>query len=258
MPTKIDIAPNEIEYPDSDGLPLAEIKEHLVWILKLFQGLEALFRRDSTVFVGSDMFWYPVEGSPGIRTAPDVMVVFDRTKELRRSYRQWEEGGTAPHVIIEFRSPGNTDDHMDELFQFYQTYGVEEYYVYDLSQHLLEGWRRIRGRFSRIRKLNNYISPRLGVRFDTSGDEWVIYNPDGSHFLDTIQNADHLEEISEQLAEQRQEAEHERKRAELAKRRADQQREKAEEEKKRADDEQRKREELIAKLKAMGIDPDSL
>jgi Uma2 family endonuclease len=108
MSTRIDPAPETIDYPDSDGLPMAENKEHLVWIIKIFQGLEMLFRHDPTVFVGSDMFWYPVEGNSAIRTAPDVMVVKERTKELRRSYRQWEEGGIAPHVIVEFRSPGNT------------------------------------------------------------------------------------------------------------------------------------------------------
>ena len=237
MSTRIDAVPETIEYPDSDGLPMAENKEHLVWIFKLFQGLEALFRHDPKTFVGSDMFWYPVEGNASIRTAPDVMVVFERSKDMRRSYRQWEEEGVAPHVVIEFRSPGNTDRHMQGLFDFYQTYGVEEYYVYDLTRHSLEGWRRSRRKLVPIRRMDNHTSPRLGIRFDMSGEELVVRNPDGTPFLDSIQSADQLES--------------EREKAGMEKQRADN-------EKLRADVERRKREELIAKLKAKGIDPESL
>ena len=83
----------DIQYPDSDGKPLAENTKQLRWIVTLFGNLSALFRSSPTVFVAGDNLWYPVEGHPEIRVAPDVYVVFGRPKGDRGSYKQWEEDG---------------------------------------------------------------------------------------------------------------------------------------------------------------------
>src|SRR5262249_44916969 len=66
----------EIEYPDSDGKPIAESTLQFRWIVTIKEGAEALFRRDPDVFVAGDPFWYPVEGNNKIRTAPDTLIVF--------------------------------------------------------------------------------------------------------------------------------------------------------------------------------------
>ena len=66
------------------------------WIVTIEGGLDALFIDDPNVFVAGDLLWYPVEGKPTIRSAPDAMVVFGRPKGDRGSYKQWEEGGIAP------------------------------------------------------------------------------------------------------------------------------------------------------------------
>ena len=57
--------------------------------------------------MSGDLFWYPVEGEPGIRQAPDIMVVFGRPRVDRGSYRQWLEAHIAPQVTFEIWSPGN-------------------------------------------------------------------------------------------------------------------------------------------------------
>ena len=58
-------------------------------------------------------------------------VAFGRPKGYRGSYKQWEEGNIAPRCVFEVLSPGNRKPEMDRKFEFYETYGVEEYYVYD-------------------------------------------------------------------------------------------------------------------------------
>ena len=88
--------PEVIVYPDSDGKPMAENTLQFRWIVTIEGGLESLFARDPQVFVAGDLLWYPVEGKPKIRTAPDAMVAFGRPKGRRGSYKQWEEGGIAP------------------------------------------------------------------------------------------------------------------------------------------------------------------
>src|SRR5262249_50347025 len=120
-----------VEYPDSDGKPMADNTKQARWIVVLFGNLAALFRARDDVVVACDLFWYPVEGSPEVRVAPDVLVVFGRPKGDRGSYKQWEEGGVPLTVVFEILSPGNTWTEMDDKYAFYEEHGVEEYYVYD-------------------------------------------------------------------------------------------------------------------------------
>jgi Uma2 family endonuclease len=120
----------EIDYPSSDGKPLADNTKQARWIILLDTALAGLFRRDKDVFVAADLNWYPVEGEP-IVNAPDVLVAFGRPKGDRPSYKQWEEDGVAPQVVFEILSPGNDVFEMARKLQFYDDYGVEEYYLYD-------------------------------------------------------------------------------------------------------------------------------
>lgn len=68
----------KVVYPTSDGLPMADNTKQFRWIVTIQGGLDALFRDNPNVFVAGDLLWYPVEGQPGIRRAPDAMVVFGR------------------------------------------------------------------------------------------------------------------------------------------------------------------------------------
>ena len=61
-------------------------------------GGRIVFRDDPNVFVAGDLLWYPVEGDPKTRMAPDTMVAFGRPKGYRGSYKQWVEGGSRPIV----------------------------------------------------------------------------------------------------------------------------------------------------------------
>jgi Uma2 family endonuclease len=237
----VDAVEEDLEYPESDGLPMAENTRQLFWILKLLNGLLAWYRNDPNVFVAGDLFWYPVQGNREIRTAPDVMVAFGRPKGHRSSYRQWREGGIAPQVVVEIRSPSNTEAALEALLDFYSLYGVEEYYLYDPAEDLLEGWSRGKRRLVRIRTMNGHISPRLGIRFDASGPELVVYLPDGKPFLSPEVQA---EEQKKALQKVNKRAKREKERANLEKHRADQ-------EKKRADG-------LEAKLRELGIDPNAI
>ena len=94
-------------YPDSDGQPMADNTLQFRWIVTIKEGLAHLFMDRPDVFVAGDLLWYPVEGDPKTRIAPDAMVAFGRPKGDRGSYKQWEEGGIAPQVVFEVLSPGN-------------------------------------------------------------------------------------------------------------------------------------------------------
>jgi Uma2 family endonuclease len=187
--------PQTIIYPDSDGKPMADHTLQFRWITTIKWGIDAMFRHDPDVFVAGDLLWYPVEGRPKIRIAPDILVAFGRPKGDRGSYRQWEEGGIAPQVVFEIQSPGNRYMEGVRKFRFYQRYGVEEYYVYDPDHGSLDGCLRTGRRLKEIRKMAGFISPRLQIRFEPGEgpDNLVIVRPDGTRFLTYIQLMEQFE-----------------------------------------------------------------
>jgi acetyl-CoA carboxylase carboxyltransferase component len=74
--------------------------------------------------------------------------------------------------------------------------------------------------------MNDWISPRLGIRFAWTSAELAIYGPNGQRFLTTI-------ELTEQLKQEQQ-------RADLAEHRAEQERDRADR--------------LAARLRELGIE----
>ena len=172
-----------IVYPESDGKPMSDNTKQARWILLLYSNLETIFVSDPGVFVAADNLWYPVEGEPEIRIGPDVYVVFGRPKGDRGSYMQWLEDDIPLTVVFEILSPGNTYLEMVDKLQFYDEYGVEEYYVYDPETDKLLIYRRQNVLLVRQRPVHNYRSPRLGITFDQSGPELIVRYPDGRPFV---------------------------------------------------------------------------
>ena len=126
-------------YPESDGQPMADNTEQYEWIVKIKENLEILFVDRPDVFIAGDLLWYPVPNRQITGPiAPDVFVAFGRPKGRRGSYKQWEEGDQAPHVVFEILSPSNSAQEMAGKREFYDRYGVEEYYVYDPDCNRLE------------------------------------------------------------------------------------------------------------------------
>jgi len=173
---------SEVLYPDSDGKPMADNTRQFDTIVMIQGGLAALFADRPDVFVAGDLLWYPVVGNSEIRAAPDAMVVFGRPPGHRGSYVQCREDNIAPQVTFEVLSPGNTRAEMRRKLEFYEQYGVEEYYEYDPDRGILKGWLRRDGRLELIARMESWVSPRLGIRFSLEGTDLVLYRPDGRRF----------------------------------------------------------------------------
>jgi len=119
----------EIIYPESDGKPMSDNTLQCEWITVLFGNLRALYRQEANVFVGADLSWFPVQNHNDIVSAPDTLVVFGRPKGYRGSYKQWEEGDVPITVAFEILSPSNTTVDLLDKQNFYEDYGVEEFYT---------------------------------------------------------------------------------------------------------------------------------
>jgi Uma2 family endonuclease len=217
-------------YPDSDGQPMSDNTLQWECMVTIKDGLEVQYADDDDVFVAGDLLWYAKEGYPKVRTAPDALTAFGRPKGYRGSYKQWEEGGVAPQVVFEVLSPGNRAAEMRRKFRFYESFGVEEYYIYDPYKSKWRGWLRgDDGRLHETPSMAGWISPRLKIRFEMTGDGLELYHPDGRRFTTFV-------ELAKQWEQER-----------LEKRRAQQ---RANKEKGRAD-------RLAAQLRALGIEPEA-
>ncbi|MEM9276099.1 MAG: Uma2 family endonuclease [Cyanobacteria bacterium P01_F01_bin.143] len=195
-----------IIYPDSDGQPMADNTVQFRWIMMIYHNLSWLFADNPEVFVAGDLLWYPLEGDNKTRQAPDVMVVFGVNKGDRGSYQQWKEKGIAPQVVFEIRSPGNRQGELNRKLLFYERYGVEEYYLYDPDKNDLSGCIRDQDHLEVIKEINNWVSPRLKIRFELSEGILQLYRPDDQQFSSPL-------EVEQQLQQERQRAEQEHQRA---------------------------------------------
>lgn len=225
-----------LQYPDSDGKPMADNTEQYRWIVLIKENLEILFADHHNVFIAGDLLWYPVRSKIVSPIAPDVMVVFGRPKGKRGSYRQWQEDNIPPQVVFEILSPSNTTDEMERKLEFYDTYGVEEYYLYNPENFQLDGWLR-NEHLTKLWQMDGWVSPRLGIRFETGQGELVIYRPDKQRFLSSIQLEQRAAQLEQRAAQ-----------AELL----------LEQERQRAEQERQRAEQLATYLRSIGVDPDNL
>ena len=205
----------DVLFPDSDGKPMADNTEQYRWIVIIKENLEILFAADDNVFIAADLLWYPVRSKIISPTAPDVMVVFGRQKGKRRSYRQWNEQNIPPQVVFEILSASNDADEMSRKLEFNNTYGVEEYYIYDPESFQLDGWLRQDGNLNKLWDTDGWVSPRLGIRFDTGQGELVIYRPDGQKFLTSVELEQRATRAELLLEQERQRSVAERQRADM-------------------------------------------
>lgn len=205
---------------------MSDNTKQFAWIMLLQGNLDAL-RPD---FVAGDHLWYPVEGRPDIRVAPDVYVAIGRPKGHRGSYQQWKEDGVAPQVVFEVLSPSNSTREMMRKTRFYERYGAQELIVIDPDDET--GWAFVRhpdGDWREVGDLDGWTSPLLGIRFVREDGKLLVFRPDGARFLS-------FTELQARVSAESQRAEAEAQRAEAESQRAAR---------------------LAAKLAALGLDPDA-
>jgi len=141
----------EIDYPDSDGRPLAETERHRQVIVDLIYGLQQRYGETSDVYVGGNMFLYYEKGNRSAVVGPDVFVVRGVGKEVRNTFKVWEEGGRVPFLVIEVTSASTSDEDLVDKKAKYLRLGVEEYILFDpLEEYLspsMQGFRLRGGRY---------------------------------------------------------------------------------------------------------------
>ena len=145
--------PEVIEYPDSDGLPMAENESQFWPILYVGSALDRYYQEREDVYVVGNLLVYYQQDDPKKTVSPDLMVVFGASKHVRSSYQLWEET-KAPDFVLEIASESTYRTDRGEKRDLYAGMGVSEYWQYDpvgtyLDPPLL-GFRLVEGRYAPI------------------------------------------------------------------------------------------------------------
>ena len=238
-------AETDIFYPTSDGQPMAESTLQWDWIVLLKHNIERILKYSDHSLVASDNLIYPVRGNIRICIAPDCYIAFGRPRGVRGCYKLWLEDNVFPQVTMEVLSPSNTLREMEAKRVFYETYGVEEFYIIDPEDNSVMIFIRQNNELVPIEKPMEFVSPRLGIHFKVNDQqELQVVGSDDQVFYSYRQ--------SDEIAEA------ERGRAEIERERAYQERQKAEVERQKAEAAVSANFKLAAKLRELGIDPDSV
>ena len=176
-----------IDYPSSDGKPLAENDLQARAILYAFGALRVRYReRRSDVYVSADLLIYYEEGNPRVSVAPDVFVVFGVEDHPRMSYRVWEEG-KGPDFVLEVASPNTWEEDVERKPGIYAGLGVREYFLFDpTGEHYtprLQGYRLVGDAYERLAAVESIdrtltlTSEVLGLELRAKGEEMRFRDP---------------------------------------------------------------------------------
>jgi Uma2 family endonuclease len=164
----------EIEYPESDGEPMAESDLHRKEMMYLIDALTEHFRRADDVYVAGNLFFYYKKGDPRAVVAPDLFVVKGVAKRDRKVYKLWEEH-RSPCLVVEVTSDSTRDEDLSEKRTVYERLGVDEYFLFDpLGDYLdprLQGHRLVNGRYrpALLERDGALVSRTAGVTFRVEG-----------------------------------------------------------------------------------------
>ena len=130
-------APVAVEYPSSDGKPMAESDSQRIPLTYAVDRLRYHFRDHADVYASGNLLIYYEKGNPGARVAPDVFVVFGVRNVERSSYRLWEEG-KGPDFVLEITSRATWREDQRKKRELYRRLRVREYWQYDPTRDYLE------------------------------------------------------------------------------------------------------------------------
>ncbi|MDQ2732321.1 MAG: Uma2 family endonuclease [Armatimonadota bacterium] len=217
----------EIEYPTSDGKPMAETDVHRNLMFDHIAMWEVRYEHDPNVYVSGNNFIYYQEGDITKSISPDVYYVSGVPKKERDTYKVWEEGGIAPSIAFEFTSRSTRQDDQVKKFRIYeQELKTKELVFFDPTGDYLkpplQGHRLENGRYVRMELKNGRLySEVLGLEIVPDGKNLRLYDPVKAEWLITPREqrlrADNEARRAEMEAAARKaaDAENERLRAEL-------------------------------------------
>jgi Uma2 family endonuclease len=210
-----------IEYPTSDGKPMAETDFHCLLIMALRQTLDFHFAADPMIYVSGNLLMYYVRGNKRKHVAPDVFIVKGVEKKKRLCYLTWEERKT-PNAVIEVTSKSTRKEDTNTKFVLYRdVLKVKEYFLFDpfgdyLKPERLRGFRLRKGEYEPIALVDGRMpSKEFGLHLERDGDNLRLYDPFTRAWLLTPdERAEKADERAEKADERAEKADERAEKAE--------------------------------------------
>jgi Uma2 family endonuclease len=247
----------EVDYPTSDGKPMAETDLHRQDMVDVIDTLSDRFAPDADVYVTGNLLLFYEEGNRRKHVSPDVFVVRGVPKQPPRDYYLLWREGKSPDVVIEITSKTTRREDQNKKRVIYRDIlKVPEYFRFDPTQDYLkpplQGFRLEGAEYVRIEPVDGRLpSEVLGLHLERDGRELRLYDPAlGVRLLTSREQRDVERREAE---EQRRLADEQRRLADEQRQLADEQRRLANEQRMRAEEERRARlmaEAEIARLMA--------
>ena len=177
-----------IEYPSSDGEPMAGSDLQYVPLTETVSVLRTRFFDRSDVYIAGDMLVYYRINDNTVSVAPDLFAVFGATgNHPRDSWLVWREG-KAPDFVMEIASESTWRRDVGGKRGIYAEMGVSEYWRFDPTGRwftpALVGERLVDGEYRPIPVLEDSsgafrgLSEVLGLDFCVElGLELRLYDP---------------------------------------------------------------------------------
>jgi len=273
----------DIEYPETDGEPMAESDFQRKPLTYLVESLALHFQNQKQTYVSGNLLIYYEKCNLKASVAPDVFVVFGVPKQDRRTYKIWAEG-KSPDVAIEITS--RTTRKVDEKKKpkLYRKLGVQEYFQYDPTGDYLQPALRGRmlnekGRYKKMRAERlkdgtlSITSPLLGLQLHLQENRFRVFDPKSQQYLLTYSEMVKARQLAAKQALRvqqekewvQQEVELERQQKALAKKQLELEHQQKELAKKQVELERQQKEsaqqlakKMAEKLRAMGMNPEEM
>jgi len=210
----------EIEYPTSDGQPMAETTLHRKVMNDLIEGLERRYADVPDVWVGGNLFLCYERGNPAAIVAPDVLLAKGVAKWDRPNYLLWEE--TVPSLVVEVTSRKTRREDQGKKKSLYERLGIEELVLFDpYGEYLrprLQGYGLVRGRYESIpmEEDGSLLSRTTSLRFEPEGERLRLVDAVTGELIlwpEELEAARRKEAAARRAAEARAAAAEERSRA---------------------------------------------
>jgi len=201
------------------------------------------YRSDYYVSGNTTIYYSPSRQKTEKFRGPDFFVVLGTENRPRKSWAIWEEQGQYPHLIVELLSPSTAKVDRGLKKQLYQdTFRTPEYFWFDPYSLEFAGFHLVNGIYEPIAPTEQgwLWSQQLQLYLGIHEERLRFFSQTGD-LVPTPEEAAAIEH--QQVEVERQRAEAERQRAEA--------------ERQRAEAERQRNEVLIARLRALGIDPES-
>ncbi|BAY93098.1 MULTISPECIES: Uma2 family endonuclease [unclassified Tolypothrix] len=220
--------PDNVIFPPGDlysNEPPLESDLHRLQMTLLIQCLELLWRDRNDFYVSGNItiYYSPRQRKSEDFRGPDFFVVRGTERKPRKSWVLWQEDGKYPNVIIELLSDSTALTDKGLKKQIYQdTFRTPEYFWFDPQNLDFAGFVLVAGKYQAIEaNAQGWLwSQQLELYLGVEQEKLRFFTADGQ-----------LVTTPEELVEQ---------------------------EKQRAEQEKQRSDRLAAKLRELGIDPDTI